>query len=110
MVQASATGELEIQQAILRLMLDGREWSNADLKQHLRSALPWTPADLKVGERTSEYLWENRVNNSLSLSRPSSLSTKGHVERCGHGLYRITDHGKRFINDDFDFDDLIASL
>ena len=104
------TEELDIQHAILELMLDGRVWSNADLKQRLKAILPLTPADRAVGARTNEALWENRVNNSLAPARASSLYAKGHVENCGHGFHRITERGRRYIQDDFDLDDLLTDF
>lgn len=104
------TGELEIQHAILELMLDSKVWSNADLKHKLKSILPLTNADRAVGARTNEALWENRVNNSLAPARNSSLYAKGHVENCGHGLHRITEKGRRYITEDFDLDDLLNEL
>lgn len=104
------TGELTIQHAMLELMLDGREWSNQDLKSRLKRKLELTPLDLSVGARTNEALWENRVNNALSPSRDSSLYSKGHVESCGHGIHRITEGGRRFITEDFTIEDLLSDI
>lgn len=104
------TGELEIQFAILELMKDRKIWSNAELKARLARILLLTPEDRSVGARSNEALWENRVNNALSPSRASSLYAKGHVENCGHGLHRITESGFKFINEDWDMDDLLGSL
>ena len=110
MARRSPTGELEIQFAILSLMLDGRIWSNADLKRHLRNSFAWTQEDMKVGARPNEYVWENRINNALSPSRRSFLYAKGHVTNCGRGLHLITDEGRKFITEDFDLDEIIASI
>lgn len=106
----SKTSELDIQHAILEQMRNGRVWSNADLKRSLTKLLQLTDADVKVGERKNEELWENRVNNALSPSRASSLYGKGFVENCGHGLHRITEAGRRYINEDFDLDDLLNAI
>jgi hypothetical protein len=100
------TGELEIQHAILELMLDGEEWSNGELKARLASILPLTEADRGVGARTAEELWENRVNNALSRARPSSLYAKGFVENCGHGIHVITPAGSAYIRGQVDIDKL----
>ncbi len=96
------TGELVIQHAILALMLDGREWSNAELKDHLAKALPLTEADRRVGARPAEQLWENRVNNALGQARASSLHAKGFVENRGRGLHAITPMGVTYITGDTD--------
>lgn len=112
MTAAAKVGELEIQHAILELMKDRKTWSNAELKQHLSKALPWTEADRKASiKRPNEYMWENRVNNALSPSRPTSLYAQGHVESVGHGQHRITDRGYKFITEDgFSLDDLVDEL
>lgn len=106
------TDELEIQFAILELMTNGKVWTNADLKSKLRSALPLTAEDKTASPtRPNEEVWENRVNNALSPSRASSLYRKGHVENAGRGAHRITDAGRRFINeDDFDLTDIKLSI
>lgn len=108
--KVNPTGELEIQFAILELMKDSRIWENTDLKAHLARTLPLTPEDRSVGERTTESLWEQRINNALAPSRKSSLYAKGHVENCGHGLHRITPQGLKFINDDWDMGDPLDSI
>lgn len=91
------TGELEIQHAILELMLDGEEWSNSQLKARLANILTLTDADRGVGARPAEELWENRVNNALGRARPSSLYAKGFVENRGHGVHVITPAGRAYI-------------
>jgi hypothetical protein len=92
MADDRSIGELEIQEEILKLMQDGREWSNAELKQRMRHALPWSEADLKPSkERPNEVFWEQRVNNALSPARSSSLYAKGYVDHGNdHGTHRIT--------------------
>ena len=90
------TGELEIQHAILELMLDGNIWSNADLKTQLAITLPLTEADRGVGARPAEELWENRVNNALGRARGSSLYAKGFVQNRGLGLHQITEEGRKY--------------
>lgn len=94
----SKTGELEIQHAILRLLLDGGIWSNADLKARLAAILPLTDADRGKGARPAEELWENRVNNALGRARSSSLYAKGFVENRGHGLHAVTEAGTKYLN------------
>lgn len=104
-------GEIEIQHAILELMKDRRIWSNAELKQRLQKRLPWSEDDLKgSAKRPNERMWENRVNNALSPSRPSSLYAKGHVESAGRGKHRITDVGLKFITEDWSIEDLEREL
>jgi hypothetical protein len=112
MAGATPVSELLIQDAILELMKDRRIWSNAQLKQRLAKALPWSPGDLAASvERPNERMWENRVNNALSPSRGSSLYAKGHVENGGErGTHKITEAGYRFITDDFSLDDLMREL
>ena len=104
------TPEIEFQHAILEVLLDGAVWSNADLKQRIGKKLPLTEADRGVGERTNEFLWENRVNNALGQARGNSLYAKGFVENCGLGLHRITERGRKYITDDFNLDELIADI
>jgi Mrr N-terminal domain len=111
MAKIEGVGELEVQFAILELMKDGKIWSNADLKHRLKSQLVWSEHDKERSPtRENEFRWENRVNNALSPSRKSSLYGSGHAVSAGHGLHQITENGKRFINDDFDLNDLMASL
>lgn len=106
MGMAHETDELSIQHAILELMLDGKVWSNAELKARLVKILPLTAADRSVGQRPKEAPWENRVNNALSASRASSLYGKGHVASLGHGLRQISEEGRRFISGDFDLSEI----
>jgi hypothetical protein len=110
MADANSVPEINIQHAILELMKDRRVWTNAELKHRLKHSLPWSPADLKVGERPNEYLWENRVNNSLAGARRSSLRSKGMVESVGHGEHRITEHGYRYITEDYSVDDVLRDI
>jgi len=100
------TGELEIQHAILELMLDRKVWSNGELKARLACILPLTETDRGTGARSAEQLWENRVNNALGRARASSLYSKGFVENRGHGLHAITSKGVAYITDDVDLDQL----
>jgi len=107
----SGTDELNIQHAILQLMRDGKIWSNAALKSRLAKLLPLTDDDRKRSpKRPNEAVWENRVNNALSASRKSSLYSKRHVEKAGHGLHKITAAGLSYINEDFDLDELFKNL
>jgi len=100
-VTTAKTSELEIQHAILDLMLDGKVWSNADLKDRLKDTLQLTGADRSVGARPNEALWENRVNNSLAPARASSLYAKGFVVNCGHGLHQISAKGPELYHGRF---------
>lgn len=112
MADDRSIGELEIQEEILKLMQDGREWSNAELKQRMRHALPWSDADLKPSkERPNEVFWEQRVNNALSPARSNSLYAKGHVDHGNaHGTHRITDRGLKFIREEWSFEELDAEM
>lgn len=112
MADTESIGELEIQEEILKLMQDQREWSNAELKQRLAHALPWSDADREVSEeRPNELFWHQRVNNALAPARTSSLYSKGYVEHGDErGTHRITDQGMRFIREDWSFEDLDAEL
>jgi len=92
-------------------MKDRRVWTNAELKQRLRNALPWCDADLCASEkRPNEYLWENRVNNALANARANSLHSTGMVESAGHGAHRITDHGFRYITDDYTAEEILRDF
>lgn len=112
MADAQSVGELEIQEEILKLMQDQRDWSNAFLKHKLRHALPWSEADLKASkERPNELFWEQRVNNALSPARNSSLYAKGHVEHGRErGTHRITDRGLKFIREEWSFDEIVDEI
>jgi hypothetical protein len=112
MTDSQSIGELEIQEEILKLMQDGRDWSNAFLKHKLRHALPWSEADLKASkERPNELFWEQRVNNALSPARNSSLYAKGHVAHGRErGTHRITDTGLKFIREEWSFEELDAEM
>lgn len=104
------TSEMEIQHAILELMRDGQVWSNAELKSRLAKILPLTEADRIVGARAAEQLWENRVNNALGRARGNSLYAKGFVVNEGLGRHRLTEEGRRYMEDDLDIDALLAGL
>ena len=112
MPDAQSIGELEIQEEILKLMQDEREWSNAELKHRLRHAMPWSEADLKASkERPNELFWEQRVNNALAPARHSSLYAKGLVEHGGElGTHHISDKGLKFIRDEWSFEELDAEM
>jgi Mrr N-terminal domain len=110
MAKNEGVGEQEIQFAILELMKDGKIWSNADMKQRLRSQLAWSDHDKEGSPTRNEFRWENRVNNALSPSRKSSLYGRGHVVNAGHGLHQITENRKRSISGDFDLNDLMERL
>jgi hypothetical protein len=112
MADERSIGELEIQEEILKLMQDEREWSNAELKQKLRHTLPWSEADLAASkERPNELFWEQRVNNALSPARTSSLYAKGFVEHGSDiGAHRITEKGLRFIREEWSFEELDAEM
>ena len=111
MADANSVPEIDIQHSILELMKDRRVWTNAELKHKLATTLPWSDADRKRShQRPNEYLWENRVNNALSGARPASLHSKGLVESAGHGEHRITEHGYRYITEDYSADDLLRDL
>ena len=108
MADTHSIGESEIQHAILELMEDGRVWSNAELKKKLRHSLRWSEADLAASEkRPNELLWENRVNNSLADARATSLHAKGLVESAGHGAHRITEHGFRYITEQYSIEEIL---
>ena len=102
MADENSVPEIDIQHAILDLMKDRRVWTNADLKQKLKNALPWSEADLGRSEkRPNEFLWENRVNNALADARATSLHSKKMVESVGRGEHRITEHGFRYITESY---------
>ena len=63
---AGKTPEIEIQHGILELMLDGRVWSNAELKARLGRSFPFTEADRGVGERKRRSM---RVAGVTSAAR-----------------------------------------
>lgn len=112
MADDQSIGELQIQEEILKLLQDEREWSNAEIKQRLAHALPWSAADRKVSEeRPNELFWEQRINNALSPARHSSLYAKGYVEHGNErGTHRITDQGLRFIREEWSFEELDAEM
>lgn len=85
-----------IQQAMLRLMVGGRIWTNSRLKQALKIELSLSPADkARANHRPNEAKWEALVNNALSPERSNSLTKKGFVETVERGHHRITDEGRR---------------
>ena len=112
MADDKSIGELEIQEEILKLMQNQRDWSNAWLKHKLRHAVPWSEADLEVSkERPNELFWEQRVNNALSPARGASLYAKGFVEHGNErGTHRITDKGLKFIREEWSFEELDAEM
>jgi hypothetical protein len=105
-------GELEIQEEILKLLQDGRDWTNAEIKQKLSRSLPWSEADLRASkERPNEVFWEQRVNNALAPARHSSLYAKGFVEHGDErGTHRIAEKGLQFIREEWSFEELDAEM
>jgi len=112
MADDRSIGEQEIQEEILKIMQNERDWSNAELKQKLAHRLPWSEADLAPSkERPNEVFWEQRVNNALSPARPASLYAKGHVEHGSErGSHRITQSGLSFIRAEWSFEELDAEM
>ncbi len=88
----SRVSEAQVQIEIVRLMRDGRPWTNADLKRTLISILPLSPADrARANFRPNEEKWEELVNNALSPSRTNSLHAKGLVRSAGRGLHVLSE-------------------
>lgn len=87
---SSRVTEGEVQTEILRLMSDGKPWTNSELKGALKSILPLSPADSeRASHRPNEEKWEELVNNALSAARGNSLYGKGLIENMGRGIHRL---------------------
>lgn len=84
------TTELQVQEAILQLMSDGKVWTNAQLKQRIPELLALTPGDRQRSpSRPREEKWEELVNNALTrIGRSNSLYARGLVENVGVGQHR----------------------
>ncbi|MEY2943424.1 MAG: hypothetical protein RLY97_1438, partial [Pseudomonadota bacterium] len=90
----SRVTENDVQIAILNLMKNRGQWTNAELKRQLRTVLPLSPADMaQANFRPNEEKWEELVNNALSQSRSNSLHSKGLVKNHSRGRHLITDLG-----------------
>jgi very-short-patch-repair endonuclease len=90
----SRVTENDVQIAILELMKNRGQWTNAELKRQLRTILPLSPADMaQANFRPNEEKWEELVNNALSQSRGNSLLSKGLVKSHARGRHLITDAG-----------------
>lgn len=90
----SRVTESDVQIAILNLMKNRGQWTNAELKRQLRAILPLSPADMaQANFRPNEEKWEELVNNALSKSRSNSLHSKAMVKSHSRGRHLITDLG-----------------
>ena len=92
--------EPQIRVEILRLMSDGKIWTNAELKKRLRSILPLSADDkARANERHCEEKWEELVNNALAPSRGKSLThtAQGYVKTDRIGEHEITEAGRDFL-------------
>ncbi|WP_155247967.1 hypothetical protein [Sinorhizobium meliloti] len=93
-----------IQHDILRLLAGGQVWTNARIKRELGNVLPLSAADRATANcRANEEKWEELVNNALSPSRSNSLTARGFVETVEWGHHRITDAGRKKLEDDDTF-------
>ena len=93
------TEEREIQIEILRLMRDGKVWTNGRLKQLIGQEFRLSLSDSsRANFRPNEAKWEQLVNNALSPSRTNSLHAQGAVERVGLGKHRITATGRALMD------------
>lgn len=93
--------EPQVQHEILRLLAGGQIWTNACIKRELRKALPLSPADRATANcRPNEGKWEELVNNALSPSRSNSLTARRYAETVEWGHHRITDAGRKKLEDD----------
>lgn len=87
---SSRVTESEVQQAILKLLADGKPWTNGQLKSALKANLPLSPADReRANHRPNEEKWEELVNNALSPSRGNSLYGKDLIENVDRGVHRL---------------------
>ncbi len=87
---ASRVTESEVQTEILRLMSDGKSWTNGELKAALRNTLPLSSADReRASHRPNEEKWEELVNNALSPARGNSLYGKCLIENVDRGVHRL---------------------
>ena len=87
---SSRVTESEVQQAILKLLADGKSWTNGQLKSALKAILPLSPADReRANHRPNEEKWEELVNNALSPSRGNSLYGKDLIENVDRGVHRL---------------------
>jgi hypothetical protein len=87
---SSRVTESEVQQAILKLLADGKPWTNGQLKSALKAILPLSPADReRANPRPNEEKWEELVNNALSPSRGNSLYGKDLIENVDRGVHRL---------------------
>ncbi len=97
----SRVTENDVQIAILNLMKNRGQWTNAELKRQLRTILPLSPADMaQANFRPNEEKWEELVNNALSQSRSNSLHSKGLVKSHSRGRHLITDLGIARVTSD----------
>lgn len=84
--------EKDVQREILKLLADGRPWTNAELKSALAHVLHLSPEDRAPANfRPGEEKWEELVNNALSPSRGNSLHAKGMVKTGGRGFHILAD-------------------
>lgn len=93
---SSRVTEGQVQTEILRLMSDGKPWTNSELKGALKVILPLSPADSeRASHRPNEEKWEELVNNALSAVRGNSLYGKGLIENIGRGIHRLCNSSPR---------------
>lgn len=94
------TEEREFQYMMLRLMEDGKIWTNAKLKAAIGQELELSAGDRsRALERPNEAKYEQLINNALAPARKSSLYGKGALTNMGHGEHRINDAGRALLED-----------
>jgi hypothetical protein len=93
----SRTGELEISEAVLRILSEAHngEASIAHLKKRIPEFLNLTEGDKKISDtRENEQLWEQLVRNIVSHKAvPGNIIAEGLVNRPSRGKLRITQAG-----------------
>lgn len=97
----------EIKRCLLSALSDDKIWTNAELKNYVKSHIKLTAEDLSAANKRNEAKWETRVNNCLEPKRAGSLSAKGLVKRVDKGCWQITEQGKRGDEQDVSIEDLV---
>ena len=92
------TEEQDFQYMILRVMEDGRIWTNARLKDVVGKAMELSSYDrARAAHRHNEAKYEQIVNNALSPSRKSSLYGQGALTNVSRGHHQINDVGRLLL-------------
>ena len=89
------TGKKELEEPILDILTDGKEWERMDLVDELASRLNLTDAELAegLGGKSAKTKSESKLYRYTNRAM-EKLKSDGLIENPGHGIWRIVSLGR----------------